>query len=172
MKVICERCKKDITAEVSNSFQRNIVGNIECPYCGKKQKRYISKADLLLYQTYQEAMYLVIMVILSNVMIRTKPNTYSLIILGVMFFIIIVLTAFVKNKIYTEGYLKQDTMYKGQIEDDRKIKKSLLIQNVIYFILMLAYLIIGTYNLPLLLIFIAMIISTFVRAKIAAKNEY
>lgn len=172
MKVICERCKKDLTAEVNNVFSRNKVGNIECPYCGKKQKRYVSKADLLLYQTYQEAMYLVIMVILSNVIVRTKPNTYSLIVLGVMFVGVIVLTAFVKNKIYTNGYLKEETMYKGQNEDDKKIQKSIMLQTVIYFVLMLAYLMIGTYNLPLLLIFIAMIISTFIRAKIAAKNEY
>ena len=59
MKIYCDECQKDITLQVDKNIESYIPGNIKCPYCGKKQNRYISEADLMTYFTISCVFYII-----------------------------------------------------------------------------------------------------------------
>lgn len=139
MKIRCEKCKNIINVPINQAFEQNKVGRIECPHCSKKQKRYISEVDLLLYFGLSELVYLAISLITMGIFEFVGVNLST----GLFIFVILFIAYFglkaISNNIYTKGYFKEKTMYKELDEDVRAVSNNLYRQLIFFFVIAITF---------------------------------
>lgn len=171
MKIYCDKCGKDITETVSSTFEGNKVGNITCPHCNAKQKRYISETDLLVYLAYQEIIYFILSFITSQIFLYYKI-TIPLIVLFIIVFVLMVLTTKIfKCNIYSKGYLKKEKMYISKIEDQDKVARSIRWQFLMFFALVITFFTTTTAYWFFVAMSIVAIAITIIKAILSAKKE-
>lgn len=139
MKIYCEKCNKDISIDVSKRFEENKVGNITCPHCNTKQKRYLSETDLLIYLAFQEIVYFILTFSTSIIISIYSFNWFSIIIFIILFIISSIITNLFKKSLYSKGYIKKETMFKSQNEDEKKISRSIRWQFFMFFALVITF---------------------------------
>ena len=139
MKILCEKCNKDITAYIYQEMEKNSPKSITCPVCHAEQKRYLSETDFQIYLTFMEATYFLLSLITSLLLSTIGINLYF----GIAFIILFVGAIFVTNKfkyaIYKKGIFKEETMYIKQNEDSKAISRSLRWQFILFFALVITF---------------------------------
>lgn len=170
-KIYCEKCQKDITSTVSRTFEENKVGNISCPHCGTKQKRYLSETDLLIYLSYQEIVYFILSFVTSLLLRQLSITWITIVFLIAMFILSIFITQHFKTKIYTEGLIKKETMYKSQVEEADRISRSIRWQFFMFFALVITFFTETIAYWFFVGASIVVIIITVVKAFLSAKKE-
>ena len=171
MKIFCDKCGKEITNVVNKTFEENKVGNITCPHCGSKQKRYISETDLLVYLVYQESIYFVLTFVTSQIFMHYKITIPLIILLIILFILAILTTSIFKSNIYLKGYLKKDKMFKAQTEDQEKIARSIRWQFLMFFALAITFFTTTSVYWYFVAMSVIAIGITLVKAIYSAKNE-
>lgn len=139
MKIVCDKCGKDITAFIYQEMERNTPKSIICPICKVEQKRYLSEADFQIYLTFMEATYFVLSFITAIFLSIFGFN----IIFGIIFIILFVAAIYITNRfkfaIYTKGIFKKDTMYIKLKENTKNISRSLRWQFILFFALVITF---------------------------------
>ena len=132
MKIYCEKCKKDITTNINERFDKNIIGNVICPNCMHKQSRYLSGADLLIYLTSIEIIFWIISLIIFFIYNYVEISFTLIPIFIIILFLLILFTNMIKNNIYLKGLFKKIPINIEFNEDVEKIKKSYRTQFIIF----------------------------------------
>lgn len=139
MKIMCDKCGKDITAHIYQEMERNTPKSIICPICNTEQKRYLSEADFQIYLSFMEATYFLLSFITAILLSVLGFNLYFGIIFIILFAGAILVTNKFKFAIYKNGIFKQETMYITQKEDSKAISKSLRWQFILFFALVITF---------------------------------
>ena len=171
MKIYCEKCGEDITDVISHNLEQNKIGNYICKKCGNKQKRYISETDLLVYLTFQEAIYFLLSFITSLLFNIYKLSIVIIIFLLAMFIVAIICTTYFKTYLYINAPLKKATMFKARNEDQNKIAKSIRWQFLMFFALVITFFTTNTAYWFFVFASLAIVVVTLIKAILSAKNE-
>lgn len=139
MKIYCDKCKKDIGVKIHEQFEKNQVGRIECPHCHTVQKRYLSEADLLIYLAYSEICYFILSFITILLFDSMKIGILTIVIVIILFAVVILTTSYFKKYIYTNGFIKKETMYIEQNENSNAIARSIRWQFLLFFALVITF---------------------------------
>ena len=106
MKLTCEHCHKNINKHIIYQFGHYKTGHFICPHCQKKNKRYLSELDILLYYSFSSILYaaaLMLTVTLMNLYGTTFAIIlFTLVMVTVLFFIL----NWIALKIYEKAWLK------------------------------------------------------------------
>lgn len=171
MKIYCDKCGKDITDVVSKTFETNMVGNVICPHCQKAQKRYLSETDFLMYLAFQETLYFVLSFITSQLFLHYKVNIWMILIFTVALILSVIATAKFKSIVYNTGLIKNSTMYKARIEDQKKVARSIRWQFLMFFALVITFFTETTAYWFFVAASITVVALTILRAILSARNE-
>ncbi|MBQ6335467.1 MAG: hypothetical protein IJI46_10395 [Erysipelotrichaceae bacterium] len=140
MKIYCEKCHEDITAQVNQAIENYSVGKIGCHKCQHQQKRYISEADILLFFGCSEAAY-ALLSYFSFFLIKYLGIGF----LSISVLIALLVLAFIGSKalssaIYEKAYLKSDIKYKVFEEDKKAIQRNISWQFMLFFAITISFL--------------------------------
>ncbi len=133
MKVICEKCGKDLSSIVDRQFLEYTIDKIACPECHKHQSRYISESDLFLYLLFSEISYLVLCGITVGVFLLTGKSNWVLLLLAPFLFVNLYILREFGRKIYVDGLFKKD--FKDYVFKDNAIvvRKSIKYRVIIFY---------------------------------------
>lgn len=139
MKILCDKCSKDITSTIYQEIEKNTPKHIVCPHCHKEQKRYLSSVDYQIYLLFIEAGFFLLSFLTTLLMDAIGFN----LIFGVIFIVILALAIYVTNsfkyKLYTNSFFKKETMYIKIDEDEKAVAKSIRWQFVLFFVLVITF---------------------------------
>ena len=139
MKILCDKCHKDISSFIYQEFEKNTPKSIICPICKQKQKRYLSEADFQVYIAFIEVCYFILSFITSILLNFLGLNIYFGLIVLILLILSIIITNRFKSFLYTKSFHKKETMYIEQKEDSNKISKSLRWQFILFFALVITF---------------------------------
>lgn len=170
-KIYCEKCGTDITLQVSQKLEKNEIGRVTCPHCQKQQSRYIAEADLLMYLGFMEIVYFLLSFV-TAILFRNFPiGVISIIIPAGMIIGAILLTQKFRYGLYTTGYIKHATMNNEQPGDPNQIARSVRWQFVLLFALVITFVTENRFFWFFVAATIVAIAFTFIKIKLAVKNE-
>ena len=139
MKIYCDKCHEDITAECNKNIENYKVGKVICPKCHYEQKRYISEADILLFFGLSEVSYIIFSLLSVLIFSKMGVNIYSILIS----ISLLVLSYFISKQfssgIYEKAYFKQDLKYKTFDEDEKAIQRNLNWQFLLFFAITITF---------------------------------
>ena len=171
MKIYCEHCHHDISIECDNHFEQYEVGRVQCPECRKKQKRYISEADILTYFALSECMYIVLVFITMIVYRIFGLSFVSMAVLLALFILAFFCSKQLSRSIYTTGLFKKETMYHIYEEDAESIKKSMKWQFILFFALAITLAAGTDFNLFFEAMLVLSAILSLIKMHLALKRE-
>ncbi len=133
MKVNCIHCEKEITKQVDNQIEQFQCGQIECEHCKKKQKRYISESDLLIYFAISSIFYAVACVIAFVLfeLILSMAFVFIAVIVMAMYSVL----KYANRAIYKNAYFKKDIQDKVIEEDAKTVQGQMKTQLIIFLII-------------------------------------
>ncbi len=139
MKIYCEKCHEDISAECNKAIENYSVGRVVCPKCHYQQKRYISEADILLFFGISEVLYIALS--LLSVLIFNKMGIS---ILSVILLIGLLVGAYfisksISSSIYEKAFLKAEIKNKVFDEDQKAIQRNISWQFMLFFAITITY---------------------------------
>lgn len=128
----CIHCNCDLKRKISHQFEHFRVGQIECPKCNNKQKRYLSFSDLLLYTTINSLMSTLGFVFIIY-LYHSYPMNLGLIVSIVLLFIIMYFVfKYSSYYIYEKAPFKQSIKHVVFHEDATEISKRLKFQLILF----------------------------------------
>ena len=127
MKIYCEKCHCELTKTVDERFESCDVGKIQCPKCGKIQKRYISEADLLTYFSASEILYLGMFILTILVYQVLGVSIITMVALIGVLALAYYSTKAISHYVYDNGVFKKETMNREFKEDAKAIKRRMRI---------------------------------------------
>ena len=133
MKIICDKCKEDISGIALKRIENYQVGKTICPKCHYEQKRYISEADLLLYFGISEFFYMLFSLISVLVLNKFKVSIISIIIILVTLIVYFIISKYLASNIYNKAYFKSDIKNKVFDEDQKTIQRNITWQFMLFF---------------------------------------
>jgi len=171
MKIYCEHCKKDITLETDKMIDNYRVGQIVCPHCNKKQSRYISESDLLLYCGFSELFYL-IMSALALYLLDFANNILKLVVIVLPLLIIgYLVQRYLIHSLYEKAYFKEEIKNKVIAENGEEIRKRMNWQNILFFALAITFVTMEENKIFFGIVCILAIILTFIKFILSLKKE-
>ena len=139
MKIICDKCNKDITSIVYQEIEKNTPKYIICPHCHKEQKRYLSSVDYQIYLIFVEIGFFLLSFLTTLLMDVIGFN----LVFGAIFIVILVLAIYITNlfkfKLYTNSFFKKETMYIKIDEDEKAVARSIRWQFILFFALVITF---------------------------------
>ncbi|MEG0076885.1 hypothetical protein [Anaerorhabdus sp.] len=141
MKILCEKCSKDLSKSIAETFETYQVGKVKCKTCSKRNTRYISESDLLIYFASSCILYTLAVIaiyFLFNMMSTVSP----FVIYGVIFVLFIGMYFLTKNICY---YIYEKAPFKSAWkdfefkEDVEGIKKRLKWQFIMFLLVALMF---------------------------------
>ena len=139
MKIYCEKCKKDITVQCNKAIEEYSVGNVECPYCHAKQKRYISEADVLLFFAINEVAYIILCFIAYGVISMIGFNLITIAVIILTMVLAYYASKALSSNIYDKAYLKKEWKNMVFDEDVEAIKKNCQWQFILFFAIVITF---------------------------------
>lgn len=170
MKIYCEKCHEDISADVDKRFEQFEIGNVICSKCHEKQRRYLSEADLLFYFGISSIFYLILFIILSQLINYLGINALTI---AIILSILVIAFFFQKNlsrSQYQKAYFKKKTRYTRFNEDKQTVAKSLKLQFMAFIVIALMF---GTnpeMTLPFILFSLTFVFIIFLKLFLLIKN--
>lgn len=141
LKVLCEKCNKDMNKAVAEAFETYQVGKVKCKTCSKRNTRYISESDLLIYFACSCILYTLAVIaiyFLFNLMTTISPFIiYGIIIL--LFIGMYFLTKTICYYIYEKAPFKSQWKTFEFKEDVEGIKKRLKWQFILFLLVALMF---------------------------------
>ncbi len=171
MKIHCEKCGEDISAECNKAIENYSVGRIVCPHCHQEQKRYISEADLLLYFGVSEAFYVALSLFTSFLFRRWGVKPYPIAGVIVLLFLSYLLSKELSSRIYEKAYFKSEIRNKEFDEDRIAIQRSISWQFMLFFVIMISYLTIEEAKIFFLIAMPLAVIATFLKLHFQLRYE-
>lgn len=171
MKILCEKCGENITVTVGEQLEKNRVGHPICPKCNKKQKRYISEADLLIYLSFSELLYFLLSLITTLLFDWLGLKWYTIVILIIMFAATVIVTWRFKANLYQKGYFKKDLIYTKFDEDGDKISKSIRWQFILFFAIVITFVTEHSVFYYFAAMALLSVILTIIKARLAINKE-
>lgn len=173
MKIYCEHCHKEIQKRVSHQIESYRCGYVICPHCQKRNRRYLSGLDILLYFGFSSLLYslgLIIVVLLMN----TYGTTLFVICMTLaIVFVMYLIMKISCSMIYTHSFFKQEWRYLEIEENQDKIakkgKREFFIYMAIAFLFATQRPLIGFY--PLIVLIFILIITTQVLKLIKRERQ-
>ena len=171
MKIYCDECHEDITLGAERMISNYDVGNLICPKCNHKQKRYISESDILLAFGVNEISYYIISVgiIYSFGYLNSIPLVV-LVILGLL-----VLAYFVQSLtnrlVYSKAHLKKAYKDRKIMEDNKQIKRTMSWQFMLFIALSVMFITDSSQQNMFHLLSFACIGLTFVKYFLCIRKE-
>ena len=174
MKIMCEKCNKDITQAIYQEMERNTPKSIICPNCHYEQKRYLSEADFQIYLTFMEITYFILSFVTAIALSYLSFNF----IFGVIFVILFICAIYATNRfkyaIYTNGLFKKETMFIKQPENAKPISRSLRWQFILFFALVITF--VTEYDSPeifwsFVVLSVVAILVSVLKTRLAIKKE-
>lgn len=169
MKTNCSICKTDLSQEIDRRFEKFEVGKVTCKKCGSKQKRYISEADLLLYLTLVELLYIVLTVIVGFAF--DLGYWWLLLLTGVILALSIFSQRNISRYIYNNAPFKKEVKDKEFNEDAAKVKKNINIQFSLFILLAFGSVVFNDYRIDLYGLLAIDIIVSLLRFILAVRKE-
>lgn len=169
MKANCHICKTDFSQEIDKKFEKFEVGRVICKKCGSKQKRYISEADLLLYLTIVELIYIVITVLVGYGF--DYFNWWLCILIMAILIGSYFLQKTVSRYIYNNAPFKKNIKDNELNEDAAKVKKNINIQFSIFILLAFGSILFKEYRIDLYGLLAIDIIVSLLRFILAVRKE-
>ena len=171
MKILCDKCGEDISADIDVKFDKLQVGCVICPKCHKENKRYISETDLLLYLGLSELFYLLLSIITTIVINRISTIYISFGIVIVMFVIAWIVQKQIDRFVYEKAYFKQELKYTNMKEDEKTIGRSLVWQSMLFLALVITFVTTTEAKWFFLTVSILAVALTFVKFYLSLRNE-
>ena len=147
MKVLCERCKKDISVEIDKHFEKIILGRAKCPHCGITQGRFICDTDLYLYLGICEAIYLPITYLTAIAYDKMDQNWWIIFIFLAIFAAIVYIQKNTSRLVYKRAYDKIPLSEQKDTETLMKTRKTINTSFLIYFVLAIAAIMVKDYRI-------------------------
>jgi len=171
MKIYCEHCKKDITLETDKMIDNYKIGQIVCPHCNKKQARYISESDLLLYCALSEVFYL-IMSILAMLLLTLANNMIIMLVIVIPLLVIgYIVQRDLIHKLYVNAYFKEELKNNVLNENGEEIKKRMSWQNILFFAIAITFVTMEGNKIFFGVMCVLSIILTFIKFKLCLDKE-
>ena len=171
MKIICDKCGKDISIYVDQNFEQFTIGRIVCPECKKRQSRWLTQFDLMLYLGISSMFYIIIAYLLMNALNWFGFKWYVIVAMLGLYVILYIILKLIDRSIYLKAPFKKEWMNKEIYEDANKVKKTMRVQFAAYvaIVIMMGT---GTYS-PMTFAFISMVFASTVLIKscFLLKNE-
>ena len=171
MKIYCEKCHEDISAECNKAIENYTVGRIICPKCHYEQKRYISEADILLFFGVSEVFYVFLSLLTVFLFDKLGVNAVSIIILVLCLILSYFGSKMLSSGIYEKAYFKNEIRNKVFDEDRKAIQRSISWQFMLFFAITITYITTEEGKLFFLLAMPAAVLFTFVKLYLQLKYE-
>ena len=125
MKIYCEQCHEDITLGAERMISNYDVGNLICPKCNHKQKRYISESDILLSFGINEISYYLISIGIIYSFGYSKSIPLTIVIVLCLLLLAYFIQSITNRLIYTKAHFKKAYKDRKIMEDNKTIKKNM-----------------------------------------------
>ena len=161
MKINCLKCQENLNPLIDRKFLSFELGNIVCPKCQKKQNRYISESDLLLFLLISEILYFILCA-LTIFLFNLFNNSMWMVFLLLPLLIIYLFTQrLVARNIYFNAYNKKDYQDFVFNENPKDVKRSIQFRMVLFYSVSVSFLALGSMQGYTLLFIILAIIELF-----------
>jgi len=171
MKILCKKCNENLSVKIDSMFEAFTPGKVECPKCLKKEERYISEADILLYFGVSEVIYVIISVI-TNTMLNVTGFTIPMIIVLVL---IVVIYFYIQKQmtryIYVNAPFKKEWKNHEFDENSTQVSKSMKWQFMLFFAIAITYMMENVAKTVFAILMIMSVVLTFVKFILAIKKE-
>ncbi|MFV0479902.1 MAG: hypothetical protein ACK5LZ_04965 [Anaerorhabdus sp.] len=173
MKVKCEKCKQILNKDIAKAFEEYHVGHLECSECRKKNPRYISESDLLMFFACSATLY-TLAVIAIYFLFAVSSTINPLIVLSGIFCLFILmyfLSKYITYYIYIMAPFKKGWQNIKLNEDAEGIAKRMKWQFIMFLLVALT---LGSQpNLIMycFLLLISFIILVSIKIRLALRNE-
>lgn len=173
MKIVCDKCGKDISITTNSMFEQYSVGKAKCPHCNAVQKRYISEADILLYFAVNETFYAIASIVTMFVFHFVGLSFWVILPIALILSIYFFFAKWLSKKIYINAPKKSKVKYNVFDEDAVQIKKNFRWQFMLFFALAITFVTMQD-SLTVIVFFFIMIIAiaiNYLKFFLQAKNE-
>lgn len=173
MKVKCEKCKQNMNKSIASAFEEYHVGYIQCDECKKKNSRYISESDLLMYFACSASLYTVA-VIAIHFLFNLMSTLGAWVIYGIFIFLfagMYFLTKYISYYIYIMAPFKKGWQDKKLDEDAPGIAKRMKWQFIMFLLVALMFGSQPTLIMYCFILLIAFIILIGIKVKLCLRNE-
>ena len=171
MKIKCEKCGKDISVYVDQRFEQFTIGRVVCPECKKKQARWLTHFDLMMYLGISCIFYIIVAYIMMNVFDWLGFKWYVIVSMLVLYVILYIILKAIDRRIYLKAPFKKEWMNKEIYEDANKVKKTMRVEFAAYvaIVIMMGT---GTYS-PMIFAAMSLIFGAviFIKTYFLLKNE-
>lgn len=171
MKIYCEKCHEDISADCDILFEKSTVGNVQCPKCKKVQSRYVSEGDLLLYFAVSETFYIILSLITLLVLEKLGISVISIVLVLAMLVLAYFFLKTASRSIYAKAYNKKELMNVKFKEDGAAIKKSLNIQYLLFMVIAFTCFTTDSFQIFYIIIMALANIFTYIKYFLQLKKE-
>lgn len=173
MKIKCEKCNQELNKAIAKSFEEFQVGFVQCPECKKKNNRYLSESDLLMYFACSASLYtLAVLIIYGLFSLMPLIGGWILIVLfALLFTAMYFLSKSICYFIYVTAPFKKGWQNKQLDENAPEIAKRMKLQFVLFLLVALMF---GTQtNLIIycVILLIAFILLVGIKIRLSLRNE-
>lgn len=171
MKIKCDKCGKDISVYVDQRFEQFSIGRIVCPSCNKKQNRWLTHFDLMMYLGISCIFYIIVAYLFMNAMNWFGLRWYIIVTMLILYVLLYLILKAIDRNIYLKAPFKKEWMNKEIYEDAAKVKKTMRVEFAAYvaIVIMMGT---GTYS-PWIFALISLIFGTviFIKSYFLLRNE-
>lgn len=173
MKIQCEKCHQQLNKAIAKSFEEYQVGFVQCPECNKKNTRYISESDLLMYFACSATLYtLAVLIIYGLFTLLPMIGGWMLLVLfALLFTAMYFLSKSLSYYIYVAAPFKKGWQNKKLDENAEEIAKRMKLQFVLFLLVALMF---GTQtNLIVycVILLISFIVLVGIKIRLSLRNE-
>ncbi|MEG0177108.1 hypothetical protein [Anaerorhabdus sp.] len=137
----CEKCKQNFNKSVAAAFEEYKVGYVVCNECKKKNSRYISESDLLMYFVCSATLY-TLAVVAIYLLLNLLGSVNVFIIYGIIAFLFVgmfFLSKYICYYIYVMAPFKKEWKDKQLDEDAAGIAKRMRWQFIMFLLVALMF---------------------------------
>ncbi|MCI5773569.1 MAG: hypothetical protein MR210_03300 [Erysipelotrichaceae bacterium] len=172
MKIKCPKCDHILNKDVAKQFEEFEIGQISCPKCKFKLKRFVSETDLLLYFLCSIILYSLACLLIYTTFDFVQNFWASLIILIIIFTTAFLLTRIFTFKIYENAYFKEDLKNKPyELNEKGNIAKRLKTQFILFMCLVLFFGSQPQFITAFFIFIIVFFVLTFIKFRLCLKTE-
>ncbi len=171
MKIYCDHCHEDITVECDKAIENYTVGNVVCPKCKKKQKRYISEADVLFFFGVSEVFYILLSLAAMGIFHAFGVSLPAVLLIGVLLVISYFASKALSEGIYLKAWFKEEVKDKVFEEDVKAIQRNITWQFMLFFAITITFLTVNEGRLFFGLAMPFAAVMTFVKFFLQVRNE-
>ena len=167
----CSSCNQLLNPQISEKFEQFSIGYVTCKHCKKKQKRYLSEADILLYFSVSAIIYCTLLLVIVNLLNIFRFNPLNIIGIILLFVAGYIAIKTVGAFIYSVAPFRKNIAEINLKQDKEPIQKRLKWQFIMF---MLLALFLGSQEelfMPFLILLILFIAITFIKVYLSNRND-